>query len=70
MNTTYYGKTSLFVKQDYEQQLLIYGVLESTNDLRGTFVGHIHFRKFIEIFCCAWLDSGPKNKISFNHIYL
>ena len=59
MNTTYYGKTSLFVKQDYEQQVLTYGVLESTNDLRGTFMGHNHFkklmkfRKFIEIFCCA-----------------
>ena len=40
------------------EQVLIYGVLESTNDLSSVFVGHIHFkkllkfRKFIEIFHC------------------
>ena len=38
------------------KQVLTNGVLESTNDLRSVFVGHIHFkklikfRKFIEIF--------------------
>ena len=41
------------------KQILVYGVLESTNDLRSVFVGHIHFkklmkfRKFIEIFHCC-----------------
>ena len=52
MNTANFGKTSLFV----EEQVLAYGVLESTNDLRNLFVGNIHFkklmkfRKFIKIF--------------------
>ena len=38
------------------KQVLTNGVLESTNDLRSVFVGHIHFKKlmkfqkFIEIF--------------------
>ena len=42
------------------KQVLVYGLLESTNDLRSIFVGHIHFkklmkfRKFIEIFHC-WM---------------
>ena len=41
------------------KQVLVYGVLESTNDLRSVFVGHIHFkkltkfRKFIETFHCC-----------------
>ena len=41
------------------KQVLVYGLLESTNDLRSIFVGHIHskklmkFRKFIEIFHCC-----------------
>ena len=41
------------------KHVLIYGVLESTNDLRIVFVGHICFkkflksRKFIEIFHCC-----------------
>ena len=38
------------------KQVLVYGVLESTNDLRNVFVVNIHFkklvkfRKFINIF--------------------
>ena len=38
------------------EQLLTFELLESTNDLRGILVGHIHFKKlmkfreFIEIF--------------------
>ena len=38
------------------KQVLVYGLLESTNDVRSIFVGHIHFkrlikfRKFVEIF--------------------
>ena len=41
------------------KQVLVYGVLESTNDLRSVFVGHIHFEKlikfhkFTEIFYCC-----------------
>ena len=41
------------------KQVLVDGVLETTNDLRSLFVGHIHFkklmkfRKFIEIFHCC-----------------
>ena len=49
------------------KQVLIYGLLESTNDLRNVFVGHIHFekltnfRKFIEIFhCCMTRLSSKK----------
>ena len=40
------------------KQVLVYSVLEPTNDLRGTYVEHIHFKKlmklqkFIEIFHC------------------
>ena len=58
MNTANFGKTSLFDEQDYEQQTSTW-VLESRNDLRSVFVGHIHFkkltkfRKFIEIFHCC-----------------
>ena len=48
MNTTNFGKTSLFVKYDYKQQVLAYGVLEATNDLRSIYVGHIHFKKLMK----------------------
>ena len=40
------------------KQVLAYAVLEPTNDLRDTYVEHIHFKKlmkfqkFIEIFHC------------------
>ena len=30
------------------KQLHVYGLLESTNELRGTFVGHIHFKKLMK----------------------
>ena len=30
------------------KQVLVYGVLESTNDLRSVFVGHIHFKKLMK----------------------
>ena len=52
------------------KQVLVYGLLEPTNYLRGIFVGHIHFirlmrfRKFIETFHCC---SGIGNKVSLNH---
>ena len=48
------------------KQVLGYGLLESTNDLRSIFVGHIHskklmkFRKFIEIFTVALPCSGTR----------
>ena len=29
------------------KQVLVYGVLESTNDLRSVFVGHIYFKKLM-----------------------
>ena len=41
------------------KQVLVYGVLDSTNYLRSVFVGHIHFKKlikfqkFTEIFYCC-----------------
>ena len=41
------------------KQVRVYGVVESTNDLRSIFMGHIHFkklmkfRKYIEIFHCC-----------------
>ena len=61
MNTVNFGKNSLFVELRfmYNKQVLVYGKLESTNDLRSVFVGHIHFiklmklRKCIEIFHCC-----------------
>ena len=46
--------------------VLVYGMLESTNDLKSVFVGHIHFKKlmkfqkFIEIFHCCIPDSGTR----------
>ena len=51
------------------KQVVVYGVLESTSDLRGVFVGHIHFkklmkfRKIIEIFhcCMTWLHVNTQN---------
>ena len=49
------------------KQVLVYGVLESTNDLRSVFVGHIHFkkimkfRKFIEIFHCCMTSLSNTN---------
>ena len=58
------------------RQVLIELVSQSTNDLRGPFMGHIHFKKpvefqiFMKCFTAAWPDSGTVNKISFNHIYL
>ena len=44
MNTANFGKTSLSIQYDYEQQTS-YGFLESTNDLRNVYVEHIHFKK-------------------------
>ena len=49
MNTANFGKTSLFFEQYFEQQTrLIYGLLESTDDLRSIFVGHIYFKKLMK----------------------
>ena len=57
------------------KQVLVYGVLEWTNDLKSVFVRHIHFkklmkfRKFINYFTVAWPGSGTRGKVSFNHVY-
>ena len=32
------------------KQVLVYGVLESANDLRSVFVVHAHFKKLFHIF--------------------
>ena len=57
------------------KQVLVYGLPESTNDLRKIFVGHIHlrnlwnFENLLKYFTVAWPGSGTRNKVSFNHIY-
>ena len=51
------------------KQVLFYGLLESTNDLRSVFVVYMHFeklikfRKFIEIFhcCMTWLRNKKQD---------
>ena len=48
------------------KQELVYGVLESTNDLRSVFVGHTYLLKNFPV---VWQDSRKRNKISFYHIY-
>ena len=60
MNTGSFEKLyCLLSKIMRNKQVLVYGMLESTKDLRNVFVGHIHFkktmkfRKFIEIFHCC-----------------
>ena len=59
MNTADFGKTSCsWSKIMNNKQVLVYGVLESTNDLRNFCMGRIHFKellkyqKSIEIFHC------------------
>ena len=32
------------------KQVLVYGLLQSINDLRSNFVGHIHFKKLMKFF--------------------
>ena len=56
------------------KQVLVYGVLESTNNLRSAFVGHIHFkklmkfRKFIGIFYCCMTRLRNMNLGVFIHV--
>ena len=57
IDTANFGKVHcLLNKVMNNEKLLTYELLESTNDLRGILVGHIHFkrlmkfREFIEIF--------------------
>ena len=51
------------------KQVLVYGLLQSINDLRSNFVGHIHFKKlmkflkFIEIFHCCWTRFRKKKNM-------
>ena len=51
------------------KQVITYGVLVSTNDLRSVFVGHVHFKELMKFFTVAWPDPGTRSKISFTHIY-
>ena len=58
------------------KQVLGYGLLESTNDLRSIFVGHIHskklmkFRKFIEIFhCCITMFRNTNLSVFIQYQY-
>ena len=51
------------------KQVIAYGVLVSTNDLRSIFVGHVHFKELMKYFTVAWRDPGTRSKISFNRIY-
>ena len=60
MNTANFGKLHCSLSKIMSnKQVLVNWFLESTNDLRSVFVGHIHFkklmkfRKFIEIFHCC-----------------
>ena len=78
MNTANLEKLHcLLSKIRSNKQVLVYGLLDLTNDLKIIFVGHIHFeklmkfRKFIEIFrCCMNRIRSKKYKFSFNYIYL
>ena len=46
MNTANFGKIHCSLSKIMNnKQVLVYGLLESTNDLRSIFVGHIHFKK-------------------------
>ena len=57
-HSKFWTNSSLLSKTINKKQVLVYGLLESTNDLRIIFVGHIHFKKlmifqrFIEMFHC------------------
>ena len=57
------------------KQVLVYGVFESTIDLRSIYVGHIHlrhlwnFEKLLKYFTVAWPRSGTRNEVSLNHFY-
>ena len=57
------------------KQVIVYGLLESTNDLRSIFVGHIHFKKLmnfenlLKYFIVVCPGSGKRNKLSFIHTY-
>ena len=50
-------------------QVLIYGVLESTNDWRSIYQGQWNFKNLLKYFTVAWPGSETRNKVSFNHIY-
>ena len=58
------------------KQVLVYGLLESTNDLRSIFVRHIlfkkllKFRKFLEIFHCCLTRLRNKKKSFFQSCLL
>ena len=57
------------------KEVLVYGLLESTNDLRTIFLGTsilrnlLNFKNVMKYFTVAWPGSETRNKVSFNHIY-
>ena len=57
------------------ERALVYGLLESTSDLRSIFVGTSILRKLwnsgnlSKYFTVSWPSSGTRNKFPFNHIY-
>ena len=50
-----------------KKQVLVYGVLKSTNDLRSIFVEHIHFKKLMKFYSNISLlhDQAQKQEIRF-----
>ena len=55
------------------KQLVVYGVLDSTNELTRIFVGQSmklwNFENLLKYFTVAWPGSETRNKVSFDHIY-
>ena len=53
------------------KQVIVYGLLECTNDLKSIFLGHIHFKKLmkfqkvIEMFHCCLTRLRNKKLIIF-----
>ena len=51
------------------KQVLVYGGLESANDLRSAFVGHIHFKKLMKLYLLKYFtvayDQAQGQEISF-----
>ena len=63
----------LLSKMINNNQLVVYGVLDSTNELRSIFVGQYmklwNFENLLNYFTVAWPGSETRNKVSFDHIY-
>ena len=59
-----FGKTFL-CKIKINEQVLVYGVLESTNDLGRAYAEQIHLKNLT----VASPGSKTRNSVYFNHIY-